>query len=492
MSIDLKVLGWWPVVLLSLTGLVAEVPDLRLVDAAKEGDREALHRLVEEGVDVNLAPVDGETALHWAAHRDDLEPAQLLIGAGAEVNAANAYGVTSLSLACTNRNAEMVQMLLKAGADPNSTRWTGETVLMTCAHTGNLTSVKALLNQGADPNARETRWEQTALMWALAGGHPAVAGALVEHGADIRARSSQGFTALMFAAQQGDADSVRMLLAAGANLNHSTPEHGNVLTVASGSGHEALALFLLEKGADPNSPNGRGVTPLHFAVPEGLSTFDGLKYDDFYRVLPPNMPELAKALLAHEADPNAQIQRAKPLGPDAPAKEHGMAMQTPLFLAALAGDVEMIRLLAAHGADPQLSADRGVTPLIAAAGASRYRWAGTLDRTLGNALETVKVLVELGVDVNQPSSQGQTAMHSAAFTGQDEIIQFLADQGAEVDLVDNSGQTPWTMAQGLAPGVATQGRYGIFKSTSELLEKLGATPREVEKVRRSDPVAIRR
>ena len=489
---DLKVLGWWPVVLLSLAGLVAEAPDLRLVEAAREGDRETLRRLLQEQVDVNLAPVDGATALHWAAHRNDLEAAQLLIGAGADLDAANAYGVTSLSLACTNRNAAMVEKLLEAGADPNATQWTGETVLMTCARTGNLAAVRSLLNHGADPKARENRREQTSLMWALAGGHPAVAGALVEHGAVIQARSSQGFTALMFAAQQGDSDSVRMLLEAGADLNHSTPEHGNVLTVASASGHEALALFLVEKGADPNSPNGRGVTPLHSVVPEGLSTFDGLKYDDFYRVLPPNMPELAKALLAHGANPNAQIKRANPLGPDAPAKEHGMAMQTPLFLAALAGDVEMIRILAANGADPQLPADRGVTPLIAAAGASRYRWAGTLDRTLGNALETVKALLELGVDVNQTSSQGQTAMHSAAFTGQDEIIQFLADQGAEVDLVDNSGQTPWTMAQGLSPGVATRGRYGIFKSTSELLEKLGATPRKVENVLRSDPVAIRR
>ncbi len=191
-------------VLLSVTSLKGEGRDLRLVEAAREGDRETLSRLLQEQVDVNLAPLDGATALHWAAHRGDLGAVQLLIGAGAGVDAANAYGVTPLSLACTNRNFPLVEKLLEAGADPNSTRWTGETVLMTCARTGRLSAVKSLLNHGADPNVRENRWEQTPLMWAVGGGHPAVTGALVEHGADVQARSKAGFTALMFAAQQGE------------------------------------------------------------------------------------------------------------------------------------------------------------------------------------------------------------------------------------------------------------------------------------------------
>ena len=482
--------GWWLMLLLSVTHLAGQDRDLRLVEAAREG--KSLRLLLQEPVDVNLAAVDGATALHWAAHWSDLEAAQLLIDAGARVDPPNAYGVTPLSLACTNRNAAMVEKLLEAGANPNSTQWTGETVLMTCARTGSLTAVKSLLNHGAEPNARENRWEQTPLMWALASGHPAVAGTLLEHGADVQARSKTGFTALMFAAQQGDGDSVRMLLAAGANLNDATDEHGNVLTVASSSGHEALSIFLLEKGADPNTPDSHGVSPLHFAVPQGLSSFDGLKYDDFYRVLPPNMPELARALLAHGADPNPQIKKSNPLGPDAPSTGVGMAGQTPLLLAALAGDIEIIRVLVAAGADPELVAARGTTPLIAAAGADRFRWTGTLRRTLGVPLETVRVLVELGADVNRTNSQGQTAMHSAAFTGKDDIIEFLAGQGAEVDVVDNSGQTPWTMAQGLSPGIATRGRYGIFESTSQLLEKLGAVPRSLDGVPRGDNTTIRR
>jgi len=486
--------GWWMLALLSVSGLVAQDRDLRLVDAAKAGEQETLRALLNEGIDVKIAQVDGTTALHWAAHRNDLTSAELLIGKGAQVNAANDYGVTALSLACTNANTAIVERLLQAGADPNSAQWTGETVLMTCARTGNVAAVKLLLTQGADPNAKETRWEQTALMWALAENHPAAARTLMEHGANIQARSKAGFTPLMFAAQQGDMDSVRALLTGGADLNAATPQHGNVLTVASGSGHEALSIFLLEKGADPNSPDHRGVTPLHYAVPQGLSTTDGLKYDDFYRTMPPNMPELVEALLAHGADPNPQITRSAPLGPEAPSAGVGMAAQTPLFLAALSADVEIIRLLADNGADPLLGtyspmsgADNDTTPLMAAAGESRYRWKGTLDKRLGDPLGAVKLLVKLGADVNRTTASGQTALHTAALAGDNAVVQFLVDQGAEVDLADRSGQTPWTLARGLSPSTGLQGRYDFHESTADLLLQLGAVERTLAKTSRSDP-----
>ncbi len=129
MSVQIKSLcGWWILALLSVSSLVAQDRDLRLVDAVKEGQQETLRLLLKEGVDVNIAQVDGTTALHWAAHRDDLASTQLLIGEGAKVNAANEYGVTALSLACANANAAIVETLLQGGANPNSAQWTGETV----------------------------------------------------------------------------------------------------------------------------------------------------------------------------------------------------------------------------------------------------------------------------------------------------------------------------------------------------------------------------
>src|SRR5712672_1932596 len=107
MAVRVKALGLWIGALLSVIGLAAP-SDLRLVEAVKSKDKEAVRSLLKRHVDLNAPQGDGTTAIAWAAHWNDLDTADLLIGAGANVNAANDYGVTALWEACNNANAAMV------------------------------------------------------------------------------------------------------------------------------------------------------------------------------------------------------------------------------------------------------------------------------------------------------------------------------------------------------------------------------------------------
>ena len=111
----------WLIVVLTAIGLDATgAAPVRLIEAIKAADKDAIRTLLQQRVDVNAAEPDGATALHWAARTNDSQTAEMLIRAGARVKAANRYGVTPLHLACTNGNPALVDMLLKAGADPNT------------------------------------------------------------------------------------------------------------------------------------------------------------------------------------------------------------------------------------------------------------------------------------------------------------------------------------------------------------------------------------
>jgi ankyrin repeat protein len=465
-------------VILVFTPLISDA-DMELIEAARNGDSESVARLVMESVDVNFAEQDGTTALHWAAHRNDMGIADLLLVAEADVDVSNDYGVSPVYLACTNRSGEMVRKLLDAGADPNATLWNGESVLMNCARTGAADAIAALIEKGARLDAREQKKGQTALMWAAAEGHGDAVELLVKAGADIKARSQGGFTPLLYAARSGDLKSAQVLIDAGADPDESTPKHGNTLNVAAASRNEQLALFLLTMGANPDSKDESGISVLHYAVANGIAQLNGVRYDPVYRTLPDNMYLLAKALLEAGADPNVQISKMYRLGPDGSAFD--MVGSTPFLLSAISADVQMMQLFYAHGADVNITGKGGTTAVMAAARAActgACAFAGgnaAKDADISRAFEAVKAAVGMGIDVNAKNDDGHTAMHMAAFTGADPVVRLLAENGAEVNVTNNYGETPWSMASGISPVIRYRGLYGDHKSTAALLVELGAT-----------------
>ena len=445
-------------------------PDAVLADAAERMDRAAIRALLQQRVDVNTPQIDGMTALHWAAFKDDLETGELLVRAGANVKAANRYGVTPLSLACVNGNGEMVELLLKAGADPNTALPGGETALMTAARTGSLAPVKSLLIRGARVDSRDERRGQTALMWAAAEGHAEVVKELIEAGADFRLRLPTGFTPLLFAVREGRIPVVNVLLKAGADVNDTVPVDGgrrrgyggrlppagaSALLLAVMNAHFELAAHLVDAGADVNAAL-PGYTPLHAIVavrkpgigdndpgPEGSGTLSSL--------------ELVKKLVAHGADVNARMTKRANLT-NTRLKELGA---TPFLLAAQVADAELMRALAALGADPFIPNVDHSTPLMVAAGLAT-RSPGEDAGTESEVLEAVQVALDLGADINAVDINGETAMHGAAYKNLPKVVKLLASKGAKIEVWNREDKYGWTPL-----AIAVGYRFGNFKPSPE-------------------------
>ena len=451
-----------------------------LIDAVKAEDHARVERLLAGGADVGAPQGDGATALHWAAHRDLGRMAELLIRAGADVDAADDHGVTPLALACLNASRAMVGLLLDAGADANIATTSGVSPLMTAARVGHAGVVRRLLQAGADPTAAESVRGQTALMWAVAEGHTEVAGVLLDVGGGATTRSANGFTPLLFAAQQGNVEVARLLLAAGAVVEESAPDgiggdtnaralfkegtEASALMVAIDSGQADVARFLVERGADPNH-DGTGRTPLHSAVQH-------------------EMPDVVAALLAAGADPNGRLEKPLPYVSRRIRQDNGLtpttAGSTPFLLAASFGDVASMRLLVDAGADPFLTTDDGTTALMVAAGADYVEGADKYgvrsypayyETLQQRALAATKFCLELGLDVNAVNDFGQTPLHGAVYMGGTVIAPYLVEQGAEMDVINGRGQTPWMIA---ARGEYRAGSFYRHEETAEVLEALGA------------------
>ena len=158
------------------------------VDAAMNGNRDAVRAFLKDGADVNTTQADGMTALHWAAQKGDVELAKVLVYASANLKATTRIGgYTPLLIASKNGDAAMIDILTQAGADANAPTMNGTTPLMLAAAAGKPAAVTALIAHGASVNAKEAVKGESALTFAAAFGRADVIRVLTAHGADVKA-----------------------------------------------------------------------------------------------------------------------------------------------------------------------------------------------------------------------------------------------------------------------------------------------------------------
>ncbi len=479
-----------------------EVPSSPLAEAARRGDAAAVHALLEAGgLDVDAPSRDGTPPLHWAVRAGEHEIVDRLLAAGADVNAENRYGVRPLHLALEAGDAALTRRLLGAGADAAAFDRAGEVPLMHAARVGDPELARALLEHGAAVDARDEEFGQTALMMAVRGGHLETVRVLLAAGAAVDAQtkpepaprfippseSPEGLsrgagiiragwpdgrgkrypaggskTPLLYATREGQLEIARLLIDNHASLeladgNGVAPLLSAIVNASiirvnrtGTSDHLKIAQALLDAGADVNAADWYGETPLWAAV--DVRNLE-LGRDGNDRGVRDEAFALIERLLQSAADPNARTREFPPerrfivsvIGSVAWVDLTG---QTPFLRAAAAGDIDVMRLLLAHGADPNIATDAGTTPLMVAAGVN-WSVAETFDLGSEALFEAVKLTHSLGNEVNAVNSMGVAAIHGAANRGANDVIEYLAANGARLDAPDAQGRTPLDWAEGV-------------------------------------------
>ena len=512
--------------------------------AAQHGDAEMTALLIDAGADLTAVTRIGEhTPLHVASTAGHAPVVTALVEAGADVQASTTTGAMPLHFAAASGSGDAVTALIAAGADPNASEpeWQ-QTPLMFAAAAGRADAISALLDGGADPrqtarvvdisarsetdqeDSRQRRDAMAALQELRIRGEraePAAAASAPTPAPEAsRARDAEsleadlleepeplgfpdlvgthgGLTALLLAAREGHIDAAVALHDGGADVNQvSAADNTSPMLIASINGHFDLAMRLLERGADPRLASDAGATPLYAALNMQWAPKARHPQPTDYLQQQTSYLELMKAVLDTGVDVNTRLTKSlwfttynrDLLGVD-------RAGATPFWRAAYALDIEAMRLLLAHGADPGIPTMKtparrrsgddtdhsglppvpmggpGVYPILAASGVGYGQgFAGNTHRHVPEAwIPAVKFLVEeLGADVNARDHNGYTPLHHAAARGDNALIRYLLEQGADVTAVSRRGQTTADMANGPVE------RVQPFPETLALLEGLGA------------------
>jgi len=441
--------------------------------ASVHGSAPMIEKLLKAGADPNQLGPQGETPLMLAARTGNLDAIRTLLDHHADVNAKDKLrGTTALMWATEQSHPEAVKLLVEHGAtvgaqsefdSRNARNNLANTVKQRLHSSFGVLGKRGPGNDGTP--ALPEGAEGAAAPKTTAPKHEAPvaptgerasknAPATQPNGEDEIAaffrrpakKDGGGLTPLIYAARENCIECAKTLVEAGADVNQRTFYGWTPLLVATQNRHYQLAQFFLEHGANPNIANNGGWTPLYLATDN--RNIEGGDYP----VRAPDMDhlDLIKLLIAKGANVNARIcgveSTPEECTGDSTETRTNFTMQwlfedgaTPFLRAAQSGDVELMKLLLAHGADPKIFTAHNVTPLAVASGIGwvegvTYEWSPEEN------LEAIKMCLELGVDPNVADDEGRTALHGAAHKGRLDVIQMLVDHGANLDAHDGGSR----------------------------------------------------
>ena len=409
--------------------------DTLLTSAAGRGDIKSVRYLLQNGADVNMKSVRGETALTSVIQFADLprvlEVVKLLISFGADINAKNVGSRTPLSLACSRNFYQVAELLLEFGCETGSIYGDSFSPLHHASENNNGKLAEILLQYGADANEKDD--EMTPLHVAASSSGILAAQVLLKHGADVEVVNLSGETPLAVAAGHGNLPMIKLSIESGANV-HTQDKHGrtplilalcNMRYLEFEDAGVAVVQYLLNRGSSVNATDVYGRSPVHYVPPSATrELFDLLLHHGAHVNVPDENGETPLHLSASVGS-SSSIEWLLEHGANVRAVDR--ENRTPLHTAAYEGRCSCVELLIQHGADVHVTDNKGWLPLHLT--------------SFSGCVDVAGLLVENGSDVTVVDKKGRTLLHLAGKFGQDEFLEFLIHQGSDVNARDLSGQT---------------------------------------------------
>jgi len=414
-----------------------------LMAAARTGNVDAMKVLVDHGANVNAKEtLRGTTPLMWAADEGHAPAIQYLIQHGADIKAHSNLVERGRGPALGKSNDPRKQVAAQ-GAALAAGQASPDLGTLRAAADGTAAPAQGQRGAAAGQGQRGGRGGQGNANAAAAanaatadGTDQGDGGAAVGFGGgggrgQGTVMDGGALTPLIYAVRSNDLDSVKALLAAGADINQTSGYGWSPLLVATQNRYYKLGEYLLDHGADVNLANKGLWTPLYLATDNrNIESGD-------YPVRKGDMDHLdyIKILIDKGANVNARIKdstQTRTVFTNQWLDENGA---TAFLRASQSGDLVLMKLLLAHGADPKISTVLGVTALQVASGIGwvegiTYEWSEK------DTFEAVKLLLDLGLDPNAQADTGRVALHGAAHKGRPDVVQILADHGAKLDVRD--------------------------------------------------------
>ena len=475
--------------------------------AAASGNVEVINHLVSAGAEVNAAESAwNQTPLMFAAAGNRLNAVKTLIDLGAELEA------TSKVVDLVARHAEDLEAKMRRDEVLNTFReksgseagiWAPDPSEVTAA----IQAARDYIAQqevDLEELEKDERLRRTLSYTKLVG-------------------TQGGLTPLLLSTREGLTDVTIALIEAGADINGvSAGDQTSPILMAIINGHFDLALILLERGADPTLASAAGTTPLYAVINAQWAPKSRLPQRQAYLQQQSTYLELMKILLDAGVDPNARLKKHLWFMEYTNAYlDLDTTGATPFWRAAHALDIDAMKMLFEYGADPKIATIRpaeesvdvsgikdepcapffhfqlhctiadffgglfgdpsglppvkeggpGIYPIHAATGHGYgVGFAANSHRYVPDGwLAAVEYLVEEhGADVNARDFKGSTPLHNAASRGDNEVIHYLVEKGADVKAINRKGQSTADLANG--PVQRTQ----PYLDTVELLESLGS------------------